>query len=86
MDSTFKSKWYTIWPKENGNIYGRIQSEKFNVLPIEILRMAYDEYAAQGHGGQSFERIQERGGFSAREVISLLADSVLRACNVDTRW
>lgn len=42
-------------------------------VPIEILRIAHDEYNDQGHP-QSFSRLQERGGFSALEVIYLLAD------------
>jgi len=47
-------------------------------LPEEIARLAYEEYANQGHGGQSFERLHERGGFGVTEVITLLADLVER--------
>lgn len=47
-------------------------------LPEEIARLAYEEYANQGHGGQSFDRLHERGGFGVTEVICLLADLVER--------
>ncbi|QDV49555.1 hypothetical protein Enr17x_15750 [Gimesia fumaroli] len=46
-------------------------------MPESILRLAHEEYAAQGHS-QSFERIQERGGFGVMEVAALLADRVQR--------
>jgi hypothetical protein len=47
-------------------------------LPEGILRLAHAEYAKQ-HPGQSFERIQERGGFGVTEVVALLADAAVRA-------
>ncbi len=43
-------------------------------LPEEILRRAHEEYAK--HHTQSYERIQERGGFGLTEVIGLLADAL----------
>ena len=43
-------------------------------LPEVILRRAHEEYAK--HHNQSFERIQERGGFGLTEVIGLLADAL----------
>jgi len=46
-------------------------------LPMGILRLAHEEYSAQGHV-QSLKRIQERGGFGVLEVIYLLADHVNR--------
>ena len=46
-------------------------------LPESILRLAWEEYHRQ-HPGQSFERIQQRGGFWISEVTSLLADYVER--------
>jgi hypothetical protein len=47
-------------------------------LPEEIARLAYEEYANQGHGDQSFARLHERGGFGVTEVITLLADLIER--------
>lgn len=47
-------------------------------LPEDIARLAYEEYANQGHGNQSFDRLHERGGFGVSEVICLLADLVER--------
>ena len=43
-----------------------------------IARLAYEEYANQGHGRQSFDRLHERGGFSTLEIVWLLADLVER--------
>lgn len=42
-----------------------------------IARVAHAEYAAQGHR-QTFERLHERGGFSAAELIELLAQRIER--------
>ncbi len=44
-------------------------------LPEAILCRAHEEYANQ-HPGQTYERIQERGGFGLTEVIGLLADAL----------
>jgi len=41
------------------------------------LRLAHAEYERQ-FDGQSYERMQERGGFSLLEVVRLLADHVER--------
>ncbi len=46
-------------------------------LPMTILKLAHDEYRAQGHS-QSLERIQERGGFGVFEIVRLLADGIER--------
>lgn len=43
----------------------------------EIHRMAADEYNRQGHS-QTHERLVERGGLSAGEIIALLADALVR--------
>ena len=43
-------------------------------LPEAILRRAHEEYAK--HHDQTFERIQERGGFGLTEIIELLADAL----------
>lgn len=47
-------------------------------IPDEIHRQAMKEYNRQGHN-QTHERIQERGGLCAYEVIMLLADALNRA-------
>lgn len=50
-------------------------------IRADIARLVYEEYANQGHGAQSFERLHERGGFGAGEMIMLLADLVCRERN-----
>lgn len=55
---------------------GVVQSSNMTTqLPEAILRRAHEEYAKQ-HPGQTYERIQERGGFGLTEIISLLADAL----------
>ena len=44
-------------------------------LPEPILRRAHEEYVSQ-YPGQSFDRIQERGGFGVLELVGLLADAL----------
>lgn len=61
----------------NDEINGVVQPAIIRGLPESILLLAHEEYAAQGHS-QSFERIQERGGFGVMEVIALLADHLER--------
>ncbi len=51
------------------------QDSRFSIqLPEAILRRAHEEYAK--HHDQTFERIQERGGFGLTEIIELLADAL----------
>lgn len=57
---------------------GRAPGDGSDTVPEPIARLAYEEYANQGHGGQSFERIHERGGFGVTEVVNLLADLIER--------
>lgn len=57
--------------------YGWPEGKTFT-LPLELLRIAGDEYEAQGYS-QTFERLQERGGFGILELIALLADAAERA-------
>lgn len=54
----------------------RIGRPKPVYLPESILRLAHEEYSM--YHNQSFERIQERGGFGVMEVITLLADHINR--------
>ncbi len=56
----------------------RVQGQQRRGISERIARLAYAEYADQGHGGQSFERLHERGGFGSGELIMLLAERVER--------
>ena len=47
-------------------------------IPWEQAEEAYEEYAAQHGKDQSLERLAERGGFSAEEIIELLYARILR--------
>jgi hypothetical protein len=47
-------------------------------VPVEIAQEAYKEYAAQHGTSQSFERLCERGGFSATELAILLYERIKR--------
>ena len=58
----------------------RVQKETVSEISEDIVRLAYAEYHKQ-HPAQSFERIQERGGFGVHEVIRLLADHIERLKN-----
>lgn len=55
-----------------------MQKPLANNVDEVIAREAYEEYAAQGHGNQSFERLHERGGFCAMEIITLLYQRIKR--------
>ena len=55
-------------------IDSQIHGNRSIQLNEEILKLAHEEYAR--HHRQSFERIQQRGGFSVLEVVALLADHV----------
>lgn len=56
----------------------RVQREAHSELPRELVEEAYREYADQGHGNQSLERLNERGGFGVGEVLMLLYDRINR--------
>ena len=58
------------------NVVIHVQGEK-PLIPESIHRLAWQEYARQ-HPGQSYERMQERGGLSVLEMLRLLADYVER--------
>lgn len=56
-----------------------IQHERATrVVPLDISREAYKEYAAQYGTSQSLERLHERGGFGAVELAVLLYERILR--------
>lgn len=69
--------WYSGNGLRRGPL-GVVQQDHTRIthMPEEILRLAHEEYARRHT--QSFERIQERGGFSTGEVVLLLADYVDR--------
>ena len=69
-------RWYGHVYDHDGPM-GVVQSQDSRyslTLPEAILRRAHEEYAK--HHNQTFERIQERGGFGLTEVIGLLADAL----------
>ena len=72
--SKFKPRWYTGTSRVKSV---PVQMEQGAVLPEEIARLAYAEYA-HSHGDQSYERLHERGGFGWAEVGYLLADALER--------
>lgn len=78
----FKPRWYTFGPpaQPRGTVLVRDDAREWArtglTLAEDVLRLAHEEYA-QRHD-QSFERVQERGGFSLLEVVALLADHVER--------
>jgi len=47
-------------------------------IPHVIAEEAWKEYRDQGHGSQSLQRLNERGGFSAEEIITLLYERIRR--------
>lgn len=42
-------------------------------IPWAIAEQAYKQYVIEGHGGQSLERVAQRGGFCLFEIDMLLA-------------
>lgn len=55
-----------------------IQTHSERDVPWDVSAEAWKEYAAQGHGAQSHERLCERGGFSASELAILLYERIKR--------
>ena len=51
----------------------RAANKPAGTVPWSLHCKAWEAYAAAGHGGQSAERIAERGGFSYREIQCCLA-------------
>ena len=49
-----------------------------NTVPLAVAVEAYEEYAAQGHGDQSFEQLHARGGFDWPELAILLYNHIRR--------
>lgn len=55
----------------------RLRKETSCEISEVILRLAQEEYDKQ-HPGQPYARMQERGGLSVCEVITLMADHIER--------
>jgi hypothetical protein len=56
----------------------RSDGERRGTIPEGIARLAYEQYSFLYGTSQSFERMNERGGFGTLEIIGLLADLVER--------
>lgn len=69
-----KPLWPT--PHQNDGQEAPIQRDRF--VPMEVAEEAWKEYAAQGHGDQSLERINQRNGFGASELAILLYHRIKR--------
>jgi hypothetical protein len=54
------------------------RSDIERVVPFELSAEAYKEYEAQFGGGQSHERLLERGGFGTIELAMLLFERIKR--------
>lgn len=67
------------WPDSSSVVHVVMQSEaNGRRVPMEVSAEAWREYAAQGHGDQSHERILERGGFGSLELMILLFQRIKR--------
>ncbi len=55
-----------------------MQTHSEKGVPWDVSAEAWKEYAAQGHGRQSHERLCERGGFGAAELAILLYERIKR--------
>lgn len=69
---------YAFWTRGTPNVLPIQGAKNFNGIPEPIARLVYEEYSAHYGTRQSFERIHERGGFGAAEVIAALADIIER--------
>jgi hypothetical protein len=73
-----------VWKDGAGNLLPVAPLQGFVYLgrpvgiPMEIAEEAYKEYAAQYGTSQSLARLNERGGFDAAELASLLFDRIKR--------
>ncbi len=55
-------------------------------VPWSAAERAYKGYVAAGHGGQSLERVAERGGFSAGEFAVMYQGYKYNDRRFDDRW
>lgn len=62
------------WKRGKDGFVPFLGSESITGIPEPIARLVYEEY----HYDQTFERLHERGGFSAAECIAALADIIER--------
>lgn len=75
----FPSRWYTGRAGVQKRVPMQHSRHHEPGIPEPIARLAYEEYANQGHGSQSFDRLHERGGFSEAEIVLLLSDLIERS-------
>ena len=77
-----RRRWYCGSLKYDGVLVQKASHGFMGVqlrgVPKEIAKRAWDEYAKQGNGSQSFESICERNGFSWDEIARLLMDAIER--------
>lgn len=66
------------WDKQLKAVCPLQGSKENSGIPEPIARLVYEEYSAHYGTTQSFDRIQERGGFGVTEVIAALADIIER--------
>lgn len=59
------------WPNPDQSQEVPCQHERASV-PREVSEEAWKEYARQGHGDQSHERLIQRGGFGSNELAIFL--------------
>lgn len=68
-----------VWKDERFNTplkTAPIQTRSERDVPWDVSAEAWKEYAAQGYGSQSHERLCERGGFGAAELAILLFERI----------
>lgn len=80
MSERYRGRWFMGMAGYRGPVRPVLRGgeTRRTDMPEPIARLAYEEYANQGHGDQSFEHIHQRGGFSMGEYVALLADLVER--------
>lgn len=67
------------WPLTSEVVHVPMQPEDDSRrIPMEISAEAWKEYAAQGHGDQSHQRMIQRGGFGSVELAILLFQRIKR--------
>ena len=87
-EATVRNRAYCMWSKyENGAWRdgaghrlptAPMQGSDSSCVPLVLAEEAWLEYDAQGHGSQSLERLNERGGFGDFEIMMLLYDRITR--------
>ncbi len=58
--------------------------DKKQFIPKEIVQIVWEQYAKDGHGSQSLDRIGERGGFGWYEITFYLYSKIQELQNENT--